>query len=74
MEIIDLKQNSLQENFRRYIISIIETFAPIIRINIRVLLAMIAHYNLEYHQVDINSAFTESDLDEIIYLSVLNEI
>jgi hypothetical protein len=30
---------------------------------------MVAHYDLEYHQVDINNAFTESGLDETIFLS-----
>jgi hypothetical protein len=31
---------------------------------------MVAIYDLEYHQVDINNAFTESDLREDIYIKL----
>jgi hypothetical protein len=47
-----------------------ETFAPTVRMDtLRTLLAMVAHYDLECHQVDVNNAFTESGLEEKIHLS-----
>ena len=47
-----------------------DTFAPTVRMDtLRMLMAIIAAKDLECHQVDINNAFTESDLDEDIFLS-----
>jgi Reverse transcriptase (RNA-dependent DNA polymerase) len=36
--------------------------------SLRVLLAIVAVKDLEYHQVDINNAFTESKMNETIYM------
>jgi Reverse transcriptase (RNA-dependent DNA polymerase) len=35
---------------------------------LRVLLAIVAIEDLEYHQIDINNAFTESKMNETIYI------
>jgi hypothetical protein len=47
-----------------------ETFAPTVRMDtLRMLMAIVAAKDLECHQVDVNNAFTESGLDEDIFLS-----
>jgi hypothetical protein len=42
--------------------------------SLRVLLAIIIIKNLEYHQINVNNAFTESVNTEIIYISSLNGV
>ena len=47
-----------------------DTFAPTIRYDtLRTFLAIVAMENLECHQLDINNAFTESFLKEVIYMA-----
>jgi len=44
-------------------------FSPVIKYTtIRVMLALIAHYNLELEQMDVKTAFLHGDLDEVIYM------
>ena len=46
-----------------------ETFAPVAKFcSIRALLALAAHQDLEIHQMDVNTAFLNGDLDEDIYM------
>ena len=46
-----------------------ETFAPTLRVDsLRILLALMALEDMEAEQVDVNNAFTESDLKEAIYM------
>jgi Reverse transcriptase (RNA-dependent DNA polymerase) len=46
-----------------------DTFTLIMRMDsLRFLLAIVAIKDLEYHQIDINNAFTESKMNEIIYI------
>jgi hypothetical protein len=46
-----------------------DTFAPTVRFDtLRLFFAIVAMYDLECYQVDINNAFTESDLREDIYM------
>ena len=48
-----------------------ETFAPVAKFtSIRVLLSTAAKYNLVLQQMDVNTAFLNSDLDEDIYMQV----
>jgi Reverse transcriptase (RNA-dependent DNA polymerase) len=47
-----------------------DTFAPTMRMDsLRVLLAIVAIEDLECHQVDVNNAFTESKMNETIYMT-----
>jgi len=51
------------------------TFASIIKFDtLRVFLAIATMKDLELHQVDVNNAFTESFLKEIIYMSSSSEM
>ena len=55
---------------QRYGIDYQDTFTPTMRIDsLRVLLAIVAVEDLEYHQVDVNNAFTQSTNTETIYMS-----
>ena len=46
-----------------------ETFAPVAKFNsIRVLLAIAAYEDFEVHQMDIQSAYLNGDLEESIYM------
>ena len=46
-----------------------ETFSPVLQYaSLRCLLAMVAHYNLELHQMDVKTAFLNGDIDHEIYM------
>ena len=46
-----------------------ETYAPVVKLSsIRVLLAVVAHLDLELHQMDVVTAFLHGELDEDIYM------
>jgi len=47
-----------------------ETFSPVARFDsIRTILALSAHYNLKVHQMDVKSAFLNSELSETIFVT-----
>jgi Reverse transcriptase (RNA-dependent DNA polymerase) len=46
-----------------------ETFSPISsKDSLRIILALIAHYNLEFHQMDVKTTFLNGNIDEMIYM------
>ena len=46
-----------------------ETFSPIVRfVSIRLILAIVAHLDLELFQMDVKTAFLNGELDEEIYM------
>jgi hypothetical protein len=56
-------------NRQRYGIDYEETYAPVARYaSIRCVLAIVAHYDLELHQMDVKSAYLNGDLQETIYM------
>ena len=49
-----------------------ETFAPVVTLTtVRTILAMAAHLDRELEQMDVGTAFQNGDLDETVYMSVL---
>ena len=50
-------------------VDFLETFSPVVRFDsIRVILAIVAHLDLELHQMDVKTAFLNGELDEEIYM------
>ena len=46
-----------------------ETFSPVVRfVSIRLILAIVAHLDLELFQMDVKTAFLNGELDEEIYM------
>lgn len=46
-----------------------EVFSPVVRhTSIRIILALVASYNLELEQLDVKTAFLHGDLEEVIYM------
>ncbi|CAL1361871.1 unnamed protein product [Linum trigynum] len=46
-----------------------ETFSPVSKKDsLRIVMAMVAHYNLELHQMDVKTAFLNGNLDEAVYM------
>ena len=55
---------------QKYGIDYEDTFAPTVRSDtLRAVLAIVAMENLECHQVDVNNAFTQSTLKDVIYMT-----
>jgi hypothetical protein len=47
-----------------------ETFSPVsCKDFFRIIIALVAHYDLELHQMDVKTAFLNGDLDETIYMA-----
>lgn len=56
-------------NRQRYGIDYEETYAPVARYaSIRCILALVAHHDLELHQMDVKSAYLNGELHETIYM------
>ena len=46
-----------------------ETFAPIsTKDSFRIIMALVAHYNIELHQMDVKTTFLNGDIEETIYM------
>jgi hypothetical protein len=47
-----------------------ETFSPIsCNDSFRIIMVLVAHYNLELHQMDIKTAFLNGDLEKNVYMA-----
>jgi hypothetical protein len=47
-----------------------ETFSPVVcKDFFRIIIALVAHYDLELHQMDVKTAFLNGDLDETVYMA-----
>ena len=46
-----------------------ETFSPVSsKESFRTIIALVAHFDLELHQMDVKTAFLDGDIDETIYM------
>ena len=46
-----------------------ETFSPVsLKDSFRTIMALVAHFDLELHQMDVKTAFLNGDIDETIYM------
>ena len=51
-----------------------ETFSPVSsKDSFRTIMALVAHYDLELHQIDVKTAFLNGDIEETIYMIVLGD-
>jgi len=44
-----------------------ETFSPLYKDSFRIIMALVAHFDLELHLMDVKTAFLNADLDETIF-------
>ena len=72
-----------QENIERYKVRLVakgfmqreridynETFSPVsCKVSFRIIMALVAHYDLELHQMDIKTTFLNGDLEENVYMA-----
>ena len=53
-------------------IDFIKTFSPVsTKHSFRLVMALVAHFDLELHQMDVKTAFLNGDLSEEVYMSQL---
>jgi hypothetical protein len=46
-----------------------ETFSPVsCKDSFRIIMALVAYYDLEFHQMDVKTAFLNGDLEENVYI------
>ena len=47
-----------------------ETFSPVsCKDSLRIIMALVAHYDLELHQMDVKTVFLNGDLEENVYMA-----
>ena len=47
-----------------------ETFSPVSKKDsFRIIMALVAHYDLELHQMDVKTAFLNRNLEEDVYMN-----
>ena len=47
-----------------------DTFSPVSsKDSLRIVMALVAHYDLELHQIDVKTAFLNGDLHEDVYMA-----
>ena len=52
-----------------------ETFSPVSsKDSFRIIMALVAHFDLELHQMDVKTAFLNGDIEEIIYIVQLENL
>jgi hypothetical protein len=50
-----------------------ETFSPVLCMDLfRIIMALVAHYDLELHQIDVKTAFLNGDLKKNVYMTQPN--
>ena len=55
---------------QREVIDYNETFSPVsCKDSFRIIMVLVAHYDLELHQMDIKTAFLDRNLDENVYMA-----
>jgi hypothetical protein len=55
---------------QREVIDYIETFSPVsCKDSLRIIMMLVAHYDLELHQIDVKTAFLNEDLLENVYMA-----
>jgi hypothetical protein len=55
---------------QRECIDYTETFSPVsCKDSLRIIMALVAHYDLELHQIDVKTTFLNGDLLENVYMT-----
>jgi hypothetical protein len=66
----DLKHDSWLNISRREGIDYTETFSPVsYKDSLRIIMALMTHYDLELHQMDVKTALLNGDLLENVYMA-----
>jgi hypothetical protein len=55
---------------QREVINYTETFSPVLcKDYLRIIMTLVAHYDLELHQMDVKTSFLNEDLLENVYMA-----
>ena len=65
----DIKLDLFLKDLPKKIVLIIKkTFSPVLKNSLRIIMALVTHFDLELHQMDMKIAFLNGDIEEEVFM------